>query len=651
MSYSSMSLRLLASLAVMVLGCVFASTAQAENLRILEIAPDGFPNTRAAVLQETEDGLDPVTYHQLYETPSEYGAAQILWHSDHQSIVIDPQHVLAEGGYPMVLDATLPASSDLMYQAWSIDEERIVKRFTHFTSGPDWGINPDRLAMLPDGEYTLMVTLRIGYAPSAKASQRVSIRSGGVPTESLRPIPRPQRPDTTGRPQTPVGDKLEELEDIELGGRIIYVSPDGNNRNDGLSEARPVRDLNHAAALLRDGRGDWLLLERGAVFDLPSSRGGAFRYWRTSGASIDEPTVIGTYGPSDRPRPVIRSNGNSVFRSIRASNLVIRDLHLVANQRVDGRSSKGNEMGIAINSGDHIRIERVVVDSFKDNILMADYPSPPRGEHTITNVTLFGCEVKNAYSSSTHSQGLYAADVRGLDIVQCVFDHNGWRANSRAAERTGFNHNIYLSECDEVRVADNVVSRGSNMGLKLRSDYANGMEDVVVEGNLFIGNLTGMTASSDPNGETSTLTIRRLTVRNNVFTDHGGVIPGGAELGHAVILQQIGDGTVCDNLLIDLGNPINREAFNVGDRSPLNNIVIERNILERWRMSRGREPLTSDTNHRGVTLRDNLVEAGVATRSLADYAGDRGIYGLVDAIAAEQESCNDVVLWLFQGTQ
>jgi len=413
-------------------------------------------------------------------------------------------------------------------------------------------------------------------------------------------------------------------------------APDPDPPAPAPADAREVRvapgdDLDAAIAQLRDGYPDRLLFERGGVYDLPADRSGALRYWRLSGRSADEPAVIGAYGPADLPRPVLRSNGNHGFRSIRASHLVIRDLHLLANQRTDGRNADKIELGMVINEGDDIRVVNVVIEAFKNNVDLDAWPRPSVGQHDITNIVFDGCTIIDAHSRhGVHSQGLYAKQVRGLTITGCVFDHNGW---SDAESRTGFNHNVYLSMCDEVRITGSVLSRGSNMGVKLRSDYEGAMHDVLIAGNLFTGNLTGITASSDPKGEENTLTISGLVIRGNVFTDHGGDLPNGNELGHAVTMQQADDVTIRDNLLIDLGHAINREAFNVSGSKPNGMILIERNVLERWPMARGREVLTSDSDHDGLTLRGNLVERGVASRRPADYAGP--LVGMVP--------------WLFEG--
>jgi hypothetical protein len=84
------------------------------------------------------------------------------------------------------------------------------------------------------------------------------------------------------------------------GARIVYVSSsEGNNANDGLSEAAPRATIPAGFALLRDGHGDQLLLKRGDTFTLSPTL-----VWWKSGASAQEPMVLGAYGDAWM-RPIV----------------------------------------------------------------------------------------------------------------------------------------------------------------------------------------------------------------------------------------------------------------------------------------------------------------------------------------------------------
>lgn len=80
--------------------------------------------------------------------------------------------------------------------------------------------------------------------------------------------------------------------------RLIYVHPSGDDANDGLSAATPMRSINAAVGKLRPNKPDWLLLARGgAWFDDP-----AYLSWK-SGRSAYERLHIGSYGDQSLPRP------------------------------------------------------------------------------------------------------------------------------------------------------------------------------------------------------------------------------------------------------------------------------------------------------------------------------------------------------------
>lgn len=400
-------------------------------------------------------------------------------------------------------------------------------------------------------------------------------------------------------------------------------------------DARTIRvspgdDIDAAIAQLRDGYPDRLLFERGQVFRESIGR------WSLSGRSAQEPMVVGAYGDPSLPPPLFlpgddRNGLVSASGDGEVSHVVFQDLRAHANHRdpahPDFKSSETTQVGIWWGRpGEDIRFERVELSHFSNNMNLWH-----TGNETIRDVTLRDCVFTDAYADheeTGHSQGLYAKYVDGITVERCTFDHNGWHETARRAGRTGFNHNIYFSQCSNIRVLGSVLSRGSNMGIKIRSDEADAVSDILIEGNLFIGNLDGVTAHGDDGHETDAIVIRRVTVRGNVFTDHGGVIPNGAEVGHAVKLSQVDDAVIEGNLLIDLGNEINRVAFRLSTDKPLGDILIQNNVLENWPMARGAEPLTRDSDHAGLTLRENQVERGVATRRPAEYQGD--LLGMVE---------------------
>lgn len=92
-----------------------------------------------------------------------------------------------------------------------------------------------------------------------------------------------------GRAQSPA---LQPRSDA----RFVYVSPErGDDANPGLHDA-PVKTAERGLSLLRNGYGDWLLLERGYEYRLEN------RVMLPRGASADTPVVIAAFGSGDTPQ-------------------------------------------------------------------------------------------------------------------------------------------------------------------------------------------------------------------------------------------------------------------------------------------------------------------------------------------------------------
>src|SRR4051812_42453621 len=126
--------------------------------------------------------------------------------------------------------------------------------------------------------------------------------------------------------------------------RIIYVSSSGNDSNSGLSSASPVKTIDYAKTLLRDGMPDWLLLKRG-----DSWSGEGLGSWSKSGRSALEPMLISAYGTG--ARPLIKTGAYNGFytQNGAVNNLDIIGIHLYADTRdPDSPTYVGAEGGSGI---------------------------------------------------------------------------------------------------------------------------------------------------------------------------------------------------------------------------------------------------------------------------------------------------------------
>jgi hypothetical protein len=90
--------------------------------------------------------------------------------------------------------------------------------------------------------------------------------------------------------------------------RMVYVSSSlGSDTNDGLTPATPKKTLAAAAALLRDGHPDWLLLRRGDEWT--EGLGGL----DLGGRSAGEPMVITTFGLGSEPAKITPADGGDAL--------------------------------------------------------------------------------------------------------------------------------------------------------------------------------------------------------------------------------------------------------------------------------------------------------------------------------------------------
>lgn len=310
---------------------------------------------------------------------------------------------------------------------------------------------------------------------------------------------------------------------------VIHVSSStGVDGQDGRSPDTAVKSIRRGQALLRNGEADRLLLKRGDTFEE------IFGNWNKSGASPDEPLVIGAYGEGPRPKVVARDTIFNLYGNHPLlHDVLITGLHFVAA----GRNPDGADYDPAAPGTNAIRVirpvHRMTVDDcrfefFNGNLIFSGDKSRRHQEITVRR-----CVVLDAYSTAGpfSGQGLYADKVDGLTIDRCVFDHNGWNEKVPGAVANIYRHNIYVSsDTTDVRVTGNVIARGASHGVQLRSGG-------VCEGNLFVDNAINAFMAGE----------------NAVF--RGNVIVGGRDIDAKNprgmgIMMSAGKGLIEDNLIV-----------------------------------------------------------------------------------------------------
>jgi hypothetical protein len=341
-----------------------------------------------------------------------------------------------------------------------------------------------------------------------------------------------------------------------LDSKIYYVSATGDDANDGLSSMRPKKTFAAAAALLRNGYPDWVLLKRG---DRWTKENFAIT---TSGRSESEPRLIGSYGTlSARPQIVdgylwVPYQGN-------ISNIAISGLHI---ERMSEATSL-SDVGISLlGYGSNMLVEDCYVGGFKDNLLVQGAGG------SLNNFKVRNSVVVDSFSSGGgHSQGIFMENAHTVIIENNIFDHNGWKEGLAGAEATIFNHNLYLDATNSgVTVRNNITARASATGLQQRSGGS-------MENNLSLSNPIGFLFG---NAENDWNTQRASgVIHNNVVLD-GRDIWTGVPRGFGMMLEKSDGVEVSRNILADQVSGSQGIGLNISSRDK--DINIHDNIFYNW---------------------------------------------------------------------
>ncbi len=306
--------------------------------------------------------------------------------------------------------------------------------------------------------------------------------------------------------------------------RAIYCSSSGSDGNNGFSTESPVKSLDKAFSLVRNGYPDHVYLKRGDTWTNQTFRGLSSK----SGRSSSQRIIVAYYGSGDRP--LIKTNNNFILSvtSGTVQNLAIIGIEFynyTVNPNDPNYVNPGRDK---VKNGFHLQQSRVFNFLLEDckisyfryliNIFNRDHGS---GDAFI-NIDIRRNILVNAYNpGSTYdivkSQGIFISHTKDLLIEENFMDRNGWYQGRSDSQPNQYNHNIYLSSdnAGPCIVRGNIISQGAAHGLQLRSGGT-------AENNAFIGNAIGMNI-----GYTAKPTYYSgsTVVRDNVVTDGRPQVP------------------------------------------------------------------------------------------------------------------------------
>ncbi|MGD0137636.1 MAG: right-handed parallel beta-helix repeat-containing protein [Tepidisphaeraceae bacterium] len=322
---------------------------------------------------------------------------------------------------------------------------------------------------------------------------------------------QPQEPPNTAARWVKMFDRDQSgftLFPLGEGARIILLSStDGSDFSDGM--LRPVRTLKKALSLVRNGFPDRILFKRGDVFAAANLDVNV----EVRGRSSFEPLILGAYGNTRLPRPVLRAH-LGLGAHVLPRFLVLQSLDLFADTRDPSsktfhvkQMSEDQRIGIGlVCAGGFLWIEDCRCRDFGMGLVL----QAPLHD-LFDTLVIRRCQVLDSWAFGM-SSGIYLENFQNVLIEENLFDHNGWTEHLRGAGKTMFNHNMYLQhggmgEDRHIIVRNNISARAASHGCQLRPGG-------LLENNLFLKNPLAAFLSYSPS-----------VARDNVVLDADSIGP------------------------------------------------------------------------------------------------------------------------------
>ena len=362
-----------------------------------------------------------------------------------------------------------------------------------------------------------------------------------------------------------------------LDSRLVYVSSSlGNDDTAGFVKSSDVDDVNNPGSIkpyktieaalgqTRDGYPDWVILRRGDVWEVPNVL--SIR----AGRSVFERSVVTSYG-SSKYRPLIKTQANkglSLWGSV--DFVAIIGISLYADFRdpesteFAGWGQVGNPSGISMYQPEgivkrSILIEDNEINFFGTGIVMT-------GAGSLQDIVIRRNIIRNSYSETSHSQGIYAANASIL-LEENIFDHNGWYKKQEdggsynaEGQATMFNHNTYFSNSFNSKFIRNIFLRSSSIQNKwtANSDTGSSIDsikshDLWMEDNVYVGGEIGISAGGNTDYDTGPR-WQNITIINNVLMAIGRDQPTNRTLGWNIDADDWDGGLICGNYILNTDN-------------------------------------------------------------------------------------------------
>jgi len=314
------------------------------------------------------------------------------------------------------------------------------------------------------------------------------------------PTPTPDPPDPTPTPPT---------------GKTLYVSSRGDDNNSGSKKDESFKTLEKAMSVANEDESiTYVLLKRGDFFEnsvMPALRRGNL--------------IIGTWGTGLRPVVEAKDNGKRFFRGDKNfDNVLVTGIYFYRDKRNPDKDDFESEKGVAkgdfcnfSKKHDSITFQDCEISHFSMGFNINAHSLPY--SEGITNFTIRGCYLHHMYDNteaSKHCQAGYFKYVKNLVIEDCVFFHNGWLEESPYSERTGFNHDIYMSSCENHLIQNNLFDSVSYLSTKAVARNKNTPTSGKVLNNVYLRTRAPIQFDQNDHVIESLPIFRDITIQDNL---------------------------------------------------------------------------------------------------------------------------------------
>lgn len=265
------------------------------------------------------------------------------------------------------------------------------------------------------------------------------------------------------------------------GARMIYLSDEGSDSNDGLAPSRPKRTQLEATGLIRQGMGDILCIRRGenTLWDFNTD----YRIRNNlRGGAAGKPTVITWYGTGTRPRVIPPQPMDRTYHSF----MWFIGIHWVnpyaefGNPLFNGGVTRRNLMFQAGGMTDGL-VEDCRFTGCE--LTIQQHTGPYMANFTVRrNIWDYVYVGNSSTSQNERPSCIYSSHIDNLLIEENVHDFCGWHPDVVAGTYNGttvtgsgsnqFNHCYYIqngSPYPGPHIKNNLISRPSSHGWQLRS--------------------------------------------------------------------------------------------------------------------------------------------------------------------------------------